>query len=803
MSTSTKSTPETRKESTTAKEIHAEDPPTGKIHPEEGPGTGRNQTPVREGSAQEVPTSEGLSTTLERLAEEGLAKGPPVRWAIPYSTDEATDAYSTCACSPRASTRSPSKKITGRPVYEGLQKRHRTGQRPRRHHQRKRPTGKRTEEHESPREQRSTGRKKGRGTGGNKEGREEEGREESRRKSSSYRAVAIGGTKTAIGGTKTGEFTGERTERDSKTPTTEALREGLSSQKGDGNIGRLERRRKVHFKTKMRGNYHQRDLLDEVVERAPGPARPAYRAFVIHLLRCAETYGVEEFHHIPSRALRSDLPKGRRLKDLEGETSVLFQHEGSVVDVRADGNYQPPIDGKGGRCREYRINASFAAEFKSLATEGAPNYDLHKGPESSRRNRSSTLSKSRLRDDSGHRWGARQDLQGVEYNLCNDALRILNDTEHRIRLAPPRKARDYCKAEWKRLKDRHDRGKEPRPEDRRKGATSVLKKAGGRFFAAASSLSVIENQVIDAKGEVARIQNAYKPQCLSGRLSFMRGGPQSLPKLVKSLAYSIPNVHNYDIKSSQTIGLRHMVDVLQKIGVDISAKPLDDYLRTSNGFAGKRRVAVMNALPEGLVKRVEHAIKFGAYLPSSMKKAKQVRCETGRLPVIAELVEENYQRPGIQDNVISILHHEFEAMAYMIRDLSGVLLTTYWNEFSKSGGRGKGQIMVNAAGLPFCKYDYEEGHTRRSKAMAWYLQGLEAAYIHALTVLSRGYDYEVFANEHDGCITVGEIPQAAMEEAREISGFREAELAEKPFENPAAVQVFAEKAGIEVPCSLG
>lgn len=136
----------------------------------------------------------------------------------------------------------------------------------------------------------------------------------------------------------------------------------------------------------------------------------------------------------------------------------------------------------------------------------------------------------------------------------------------------------------------------------------------------------------------------------------------------------------------------------------------------------------------------------------------------------------------------------------MIKDLAEGLLTAYWEAESYSGGRGKGQVMRNHCGITFCKYDYEGGHEARSKAMAWYLQGLEAACVHALTVLSEEYDYEVMANEHDGLITIGTIPEEAQERARKASGSRRAELTDKRFEDEEDVQKLCQAYGFDYPC---
>lgn len=63
------------------------------------------------------------------------------------------------------------------------------------------------------------------------------------------------------------------------------------------------------------------------------------------------------------------------------------------------------------------------------------------------------------------------------------------------------------------------------------------------------------------------------------------------------------------------------------------------------------------------------------------------------------------------------------------------------------------------------------------------LQGREAAFIHALILVQGSYDYEVLKHEHDGAVVIGEIPDEAVQDAREMSGFHRAELTCKVFES--------------------
>ena len=69
----------------------------------------------------------------------------------------------------------------------------------------------------------------------------------------------------------------------------------------------------------------------------------------------------------------------------------------------------------------------------------------------------------------------------------------------------------------------------------------------------------------------------------------------------------------------------------------------------------------------------------------------------------------------------------------------------------------------------------------KKKLSAFILQGLESGFIHHLTILAENYDYRVISNEHDGVVTIGEIPLEAIQIAKERSGFKLASLELKEF----------------------
>ena len=110
------------------------------------------------------------------------------------------------------------------------------------------------------------------------------------------------------------------------------------------------------------------------------------------------------------------------------------------------------------------------------------------------------------------------------------------------------------------------------------------------------------------------------------------------------------------------------------------------------------------------------------------------------------------------------------------------LLSVYVYEFGYMHNNKR--HIKNPTGMKLCVTDLPKGKDlwqRKAKIAAFVLQGQEAAFIHHLTVLSSQYDYVVLQNEHDGLVTIGKIPNAAVDEAAALSGLKYAELENKPF----------------------
>ena len=448
------------------------------------------------------------------------------------------------------------------------------------------------------------------------------------------------------------------------------------------------------------------------------------RLLFLHLLKCsrASRYSADEngegWIPVPAEQLKTQMGAPTR-------TALVW--EGSeLVEAKDDGWYHPDH----GLCREFRIPDDVLDEWLNLG-KGSRRWWLH--TLKPKRTTEPTAMTTVLKDENDHYYP----------DLIDGALRVLKDADHTIDTSAIEDAEDaLCRRESRDVR--------------------------AQLVQLRMAKEVVEQQTTESEGDMATIKNAYEVQELSGRIGFKRGGPVGLPKAVKQRAYA--HYTNYDIASCHTAALKQVADELQELGTEIDSRPLDAY-------AGKSAVADEHGLPVQLVKIAEHAVKYGASLPLSRAQAQVIENETGYYPEIATAAEKYASCP---DEALKTLHKVFSSIRQVVIEIAEALLDEYWDANKQPGGR-KGWCMKNAAGIPFRPSEWDDGHEQRSKVMAWALQGFEAAFVHSITILSQDYDYDVVANEHDGAIVDGTIPDAAIEEAREMSGFHRAAFVEKDF----------------------
>jgi hypothetical protein len=450
----------------------------------------------------------------------------------------------------------------------------------------------------------------------------------------------------------------------------------------------------------------------------------AERLLFIHLLRCGLTarYSAsgdgEGWVIVTSKKLVREMGAPRR--------SEMVWRGSTLIECKDDGYYSY----SDGEAREMRIPEEVLHEYLSLG-DGSRRYWLHTD-EPERTDAPGPMATT-LRDEHGNAYP----------ELIDKALRILSEVEHPIRLSAIEDAEEGLL---------------------QRGA----RKAQIQLVQLRLSKETIERQVIRREDDRSFLRNAYEVQELSGRLSFKRGGPQGLLAAVKARAYE--GLTNYDIASCHTVALRQVADLLRDVDARIDLTPLEEYLERG----GKDWAARHYGLPRKLVKITEHAVKYGAVLPCSVAQAKLFEEQSGHYPEVAKAAQKHATDA---DKALRKLYDCFSDIRQVVLQIADALLTTYYDATKKRGS----WMMYNACGIGFRPSDYEEGHQQRSKVMAWMLQGLEAAFVHSITILSEEYDYTVIANEHDGAIIDGTVPEEAIERARTMSGFHHAEFVIKPF----------------------
>ena len=434
----------------------------------------------------------------------------------------------------------------------------------------------------------------------------------------------------------------------------------------------------------------------------------------------------------------------------------------SLIEVWEDGKYVSPEEAKfkgtEPKARKFRVREEALHEWTRLGAEGGSRrYKAHRR-ELVRTDEPQPVTTD-LYDEHGN------DIPG----LVKEALEVLMEADHELRLDAIEEAEEEIA--------------------KRDGA-----EARNQLTSLRLAKEATKRQVIGEQAGVAKLQNAYKIQKISGRVSFKRGGPQGLMQEIKAAAYDLEKYRNYDIRSCHTTGMEQTAEMLADVGVDVSVGPWRRY-------PGKHEIAAQTGLPVSLIKVVEHSVKYGAVLPCSVAQVKgfyvdddEDEEETHNWPSVAKEVKKHAEKGLIDDvdEALQTLRDVFKEMRAVVVEMAEALLGDYYDAVHSGGW------MENACGVSFGKHKYEEGHEQRSKVMAWVLQGLEAAFCHSLTILSADSDaFSVVANEHDGLIirkdtdseeVFQEALSDATQKAREKSGFHLAEFAQKPFADEEDVQ---------------
>jgi hypothetical protein len=252
---------------------------------------------------------------------------------------------------------------------------------------------------------------------------------------------------------------------------------------------------------------------------------------------------------------------------------------------------------------------------------------------------------------------------------------------------------------------------------------------------------VLKQKPIQLTEELWMYRACYKPT-MSGRITHKQGGFQSCSKEMKYAAFNgVPDFYNYDLKSSQINGAIQALEFAQ-----LDAGWLKEYRDTSNN---KQVYAAKCQMPVKVWKNCLITLLMGGYLPANLEDL-----DEGKISIL------KYMSKACNGNVA-----EVEAMLGRFRTivlpLSEVL--SKWHKWLKNeyvpaiqyrGGTGcKSWFVRNQAGRTLNVTETFSKHKHRticSKLAAFFLQGIESAFIHHLTMLGVHYGYKAVFNDHDG-----------------------------------------------------
>ncbi|MBF0290266.1 MAG: hypothetical protein HQM14_20825 [SAR324 cluster bacterium] len=298
----------------------------------------------------------------------------------------------------------------------------------------------------------------------------------------------------------------------------------------------------------------------------------------------------------------------------------------------------------------------------------------------------------------------------------------------------------------------------------------------GKYINDRTCYSTVLGQVSDDVDGLGfhRYTAAHRVQ-KGGRLSEIGGGLQSASREMKlASTLGIPNLFNYDLVSSQVNGL-----IQEFARFNLNTEWLEDYRDIPDS---KREYAEFIGIDVATWKICLLATIMGSSVSRNVNSS-----------VFRALTD--YQR-RVHKNSIGLtlrfykLLGSIKPLKYVLDKWHGILISgggggvsdsrayTYANQKYLKNAAGMKALVGNILDDGRVKPLVDKNKLKRELA-AFVLQGQEAAFIHHLTVLSEEFGFVVVGNEHDGLITIGEIPVAAIVKAGELSGLENPSMKKK------------------------
>lgn len=269
---------------------------------------------------------------------------------------------------------------------------------------------------------------------------------------------------------------------------------------------------------------------------------------------------------------------------------------------------------------------------------------------------------------------------------------------------------------------------------------------------------------------------SYKVQ-YTGRITEVGRGLQSCSRQMKRAAFDgIKNLYNYDLESAQIWVLVQFFET-----ANISTNWLTTYLAT-----GKEPYYTSVGLDKSTWKDCLIALILGSTCPKTLDD--KVAFGEEHESAIANYILDYYK------GQTSLAQSSVKSFYDITTDLNRAMklwydwLIKHYIFLPGVAVKHKSKHFVNnSTGMQFCVSDYmEKGQFKnvselKRRLAAFLLQGSEACFIHNLTLLQEQHGFKVINNQHDGLVTEGIIPAAAIEQAKQASGLKYATLVEKPF----------------------
>ena len=254
----------------------------------------------------------------------------------------------------------------------------------------------------------------------------------------------------------------------------------------------------------------------------------------------------------------------------------------------------------------------------------------------------------------------------------------------------------------------------------------------------------------------------------TGRIYGLLGGFQGCPRYIKHILLKDIECYNYDMANAHISIL-----LLEFEYCNLDTKWIRTYLKR-----GKEYYAKELGVSTSIWKKCVYALAMGG----SLRKYVTVKNRLQKGAVYGILYNNNPSSAGRLLLKFKKMTKDF----ITVRDRwYKIILYTYNKRYHyKSNGKTH---WKNACGKHFKRINYDKIASSDLKAQwkrkipAFIVQGMEACFIHHITIICDANNIKVFHNEHDGIITDKKIPQKLVDIAIEKSGLTTAVLRLKPI----------------------